>query len=348
MLFSLLPFHILVVAYKELMILDTGTHLVMGIAIGGLALVDPVVADSSVMFGAVMAGTILGQQAPDIDTILKLRNNAVYIRHHRGITHSIPAVLLWPIAITAVLMLFFPEANLFHLWLWTQIAVFLHVFVDIFNAYGTQALRPLSKKWIALGVINTFDPYIFGFHCIGIMLWVFGTDPVWTFGIMYVIIVCYYILRFMVQRAVKHAVHSAIQDEEYVIVAPTMRFFYWRIAAASKTHYYVGRAYRRSVNIYDKFEIVPLPRTPHVHAAMQDANLQSFVSFSPLYRWEISELPSGLTEVRLIDLRYRSNNRYPFVAVAHVNDNLEVVNSYTGWIFSEDKLQQKLQIGASD
>ena len=330
------------------MILDTGTHLVMGIAIGGLALVDPVVADSSAMFGAVMAGTILGQQAPDIDTVLKLRNNAVYIRHHRGITHSIPAVLLWPIAITAVLMLFFPEANLFHLWLWTQIAVFLHVFVDIFNAYGTQALRPLSKKWIALGVINTFDPYIFGFHCIGIMLWVFGTDPVWTFGIMYVIIVCYYILRFMVQRAVKHAVHSAIQDEEYVIVAPTMRFFYWRIAAASKTHYYVGRAYRRSVNIYDKFEIVPLPRTPHVHAAMQDANLQSFVSFSPLYRWEISELPSGFTELRLIDLRYRSNNRYPFVAVAHVNDNLEVVNSYTGWIFSEDKLQQKLQIGASD
>ncbi len=330
------------------MILDTGTHFVMGIAIGGLALVDPVVADSSAMFGAVMAGTILGQQAPDVDTVLKLRNNAVYIRHHRGITHSIPAVLLWPIAITAVLMLFFPEANLFHLWLWTQIAVFLHVFVDIFNAYGTQALRPFSKKWIALGVINTFDPYIFGFHCIGIMLWVFGTDPVWTFGIMYVIIVCYYILRFMVQRAVKHAVHSAIQDEEYVIVAPTMRFFYWRIAAASKTHYYVGRAYRRSVNIYDKFEIVPLPRTPHVHAAMQDANLQSFVSFSPLYRWEISELPSGLTEVRLIDLRYRSNNRYPFVAVAHVNDNLEVVNSYTGWIFSEDKLQQKLQIGASD
>ena len=330
------------------MILDTGTHFVMGIAIGGLALVDPVVADSSAMFGAVMAGTILGQQAPDIDTVLKLRNNAVYIRHHRGITHSIPAVLLWPIAITAVLMLFFPEANLFHLWLWTQIAVFLHVFVDIFNAYGTQALRPLSKKWIALGIINTFDPYIFGFHCIGIMLWVFGTDPVWTFGIMYVIIVCYYILRFMVQRAVKHAVHSAIQDEEYVIVAPTMRFFYWRIAAASKTHYYVGRAYRRSVNIYDKFEIVPLPRTPHVHAAMQDANLQSFVSFSPLYRWEISELPSGFTELRLIDLRYRSNNRYPFVAVAHVNDNLEVVNSYTGWIFSEDKLQQKLQIGASD
>ncbi|MGM9950862.1 MAG: metal-dependent hydrolase [Lysinibacillus sp.] len=328
--------------------MDTGTHLVMGIAIGGIALVDPVVSENTAMFGAVMAGTVLGQQAPDVDTVLKLRNNAVYIRHHRGITHSIPAVLLWPIAITAILSLIVSDANLFHLWMWTQIAVFLHVFVDIFNAYGTQAFLPLSKKWVALGIINTFDPYIFGFHCIGILFWILGSDPVWTFSIMYVVIIGYYILRFLVQRAVKKAVHNTIQDEEYVIVAPTMRFFYWRVAAASKTHYYVGQAYRRSVNIYDKFEIVPLPRTPHVDAAMRDANLQSFVSFSPLYRWEISELPSGLMEVRLIDLRYRSNNRYPFVAVAHVNDDLEVVNSYTGWIFSEDKLQRKLQIGTSD
>ena len=114
-------------------------------------------------FAAVIAGTIIGSQAPDVDTVLKLRNNAVYIRHHRGITHSIPAVLLWPIVITGILSLIFQDANVFHLWLWTFLAVFLHVFVDIFNAYGTQALRPISKKWVAFGVINTFDPIIFAF-----------------------------------------------------------------------------------------------------------------------------------------------------------------------------------------
>ena len=37
----------------------------------------------------------------------------------------------------------------------------LHVFVDIFNSYGTQALRPISNKWIQLGVINTFDQLFF-------------------------------------------------------------------------------------------------------------------------------------------------------------------------------------------
>ncbi|CEA03311.1 hypothetical protein BN1050_01525 [Metalysinibacillus saudimassiliensis] len=327
--------------------MDSGTHLVMGISLGGLALVDPVVASEPATFTAVMAGMIIGSQIPDIDTVLKLRNNAVYIRHHRGITHSIPAVLLWPILLTIILSFILPDANVLHLWLWTFLAVFLHVFVDIFNAYGTQALRPFSKKWVALGVINTFDPIIFGIHCFGLLFWAFGANPVITFSIMYVIIIAYYVLRFAVQGAVKHAVHSVIPDENYVIVAPTMRFFEWRVAAASDTHYYVGRAYRRSVTIYDKFKIHPIPQTPMVQAALKDSNLDSFLSFSPLYRWEISELPNGLTEVRLIDLRYRSDNRYPFVAVAHMDEDNNVVTSYTGWIFSEDKLQKKLQIGSS-
>ncbi|MEK4627177.1 MAG: metal-dependent hydrolase [Solibacillus sp.] len=328
--------------------MDSGTHFVMGIALGGLALADPVVASHPVTFTAVIAGTIIGSQAPDVDTILKLRNNAIYIRHHRGITHSIPAVILWPLLIVGFLSFILPNANLFHVWLWTQLAVFIHVFVDIFNAYGTQALRPFSKKWVALGVINTFDPLIFGMHCIGILFWAFGANPVLIFSIMYIVIFFYYLLRFALQKAIKSAVHNELQDEEFVIVAPTMRFFHWKIAAKSKTHFYVGRAYRRTVNIYDKFEIEPIPKTEFVEKAMKDPNLDAFLSFSPLHRWEISELENGLTELRLIDLRYRSNDRYPFVAVAHLNDELEIVNSYTGWIFTEEKLQKKLQIGAGN
>ncbi|TWT13438.1 metal-dependent hydrolase [Planomicrobium sp. CPCC 101079] len=321
--------------------MDTGTHVVMGIALGGLAMADPAVAGHPITMTAVIAGTIIGSQAPDIDTVLKLRNNAVYIRHHRGITHSIPAVLIWPILITFVLGLIFQEANILHLWLWTFLAVFLHVFVDIFNSYGTQALRPFSNKWVALGVINTFDPIIFGAHLIALMFWAFGTDPVWTISILYIILFFYYVARFAVQSAVRHAVRNTIPDAEEIIVAPTIRFFQWRIAADSKRHHYVGRAYGRSINIYDKFPKTPLPTSNLMQAALKDRNLAAFVSFSPLYRWEISEI-DGVYEVRLIDLRYRSNDYYPFVAVARLNHECKVIQSYTGWIFSEDKLREKL------
>lgn len=63
--------------------MDTGTHVVMGIALGALATVDPVVAGSSQAAIGIMTATIIGSQIPDIDTVLKLKNNADYIRNHR-------------------------------------------------------------------------------------------------------------------------------------------------------------------------------------------------------------------------------------------------------------------------
>lgn len=321
--------------------MDTGTHLVMGIALGGLAMADPVVATDTVTMTAVIAGTIIGSQIPDVDTVLKFRDNAVYIRHHRGATHSIPAVLTWPLLLSGALWFIFPEVNLLHLWLWTFLAVVLHVFVDIFNSYGTQALRPFSNKWVALGVINTFDPIIFGAHVIALMIWAFGADPVWTISILYTVLVFYYISRFALQSAIKHAIRNTVPGATEIFVAPTMRFFHWRIAADTDKHHYVGRAYGRTINFYDKFMKKPLPESELIQTALKDKNLSAFVSFSPLYRWEINEY-GDIYEVRLIDLRYRSNDYYPFVAVAHLDQDYNILNSYTGWIFSEDKLRKKL------
>ncbi|MEK3887624.1 metal-dependent hydrolase [Bacillus sp. FSL K6-3431] len=323
--------------------MDTATHVVMGIAIGGLATLDPVVAENAVNTQSVLVAAIIGSQIPDIDTFLKLRNNAVYIRNHRGITHSIPAVLLWPLIVTALVTMFYPESNLLHLWLWSFLAVFLHVFVDIFNAYGTQALRPFSAKWVALGTINTFDPIIFGLHILGIILWIVGTPPGYTFVVMYIVIIFYYILRFIMQRTVRSAVLKTIPDANEIIIAPTMRFNQWRLAIISNNYFYVGRAFKRSITIFDKFHRVPVPDSSIIVAARADKNISAFLSFSPIYRWEITEF-DGYYEVRFIDLRYRSNGHYPFVAIVQLDLNLEMITSYTGWIFSEEKLRKKLNI----
>ncbi|MCM3124548.1 metal-dependent hydrolase [Mesobacillus sp. AQ2] len=322
--------------------MDTGTHVVMGFALGGLATLDPAVSESSITASSVLVATLVGSQIPDIDTVLKLRNNAVYIRNHRGVTHSIPAVLLWPLLISGTIYFFNPEANLLHLWIWTFIAVFLHVFVDIFNAYGTQALRPFSSKWVALGVINTFDPIIFALHVIGLFLWAFGAHPGYTFLTIYGILVLYYIYRFVVKHRIKCAVEKIVPDATDIIIAPTMRFNHWRVAVMNKHQFFVGRGYKRHVRILDQFNRVPVPETPVLEAAKTDKNLSAFLSFSPVYRWECDEY-DDFYEVRFIDLRYRSNGHYPFVAVVNLNKDLEILSSYTGWIYSEEKLRKKLE-----
>jgi inner membrane protein len=323
--------------------LDTATHFVMGIALGGLATLDPEVANSAATAQAVMVGTILGSQAPDIDTILKLKNNAVYIRNHRGVTHSLPLVLLWPLLIAGFTHIIFPYSSLFHLWIWTFFAVFLHVFVDIFNAYGTQALRPISNRWLALGIINTFDPFIFGIHVAGLLLWGFGLPPGYTILAIYGILIIYYLARFREQRIIKQAVKIQIPEAKKIIMSPTMRYHSWKIAVITQNHYYVARANNGFVTILDKFERIPLPESKVLNAATRDKNLAAFLSFSPIYRWEIVE-SDDYYEVRFMDLRYRSNGYYPFVAVVRLDQDLTITNSYTGWIFSEAKLRKKIDI----
>lgn len=323
--------------------MDTGTHVVMGIALGGLATLDPAVISSHPTASSVLIGTIVGSQIPDIDTVLKLRNNAVYIRNHRGITHSIPAVILWPLVILAIVYPIFPTANVLHLWMWTFLAVFLHVFVDIFNAYGTQALRPFSSKWVALGVINTFDPFIFAVHVVGLLIWIAGAPPGYTFLGVYGVIVIYYMIRFRAHHKVKTEIMKMIPDATEIIIAPTMKFHHWRIAVMNKHQFFVGRAENGKIQIIDQFNRIPVPNTPVLEAAKKDKNLSAFLSFSPVYRWEVDEF-DDYYEVRFIDLRYRSKDRYPFVAVVQLDRDLNILTSYTGWIFSEEKLRKKLDI----
>lgn len=323
--------------------MDTGTHVVMGIALGGLATLDPAVGADPVTAQAVLIGAIAGSQAPDLDTILKFRNNAKYIRNHRGITHSIPAVILWSVLITALLYWIFPGADLLHLAIWTSVAVVLHVFVDIFNAYGTQALRPFSQKWIALGMINTFDPFLFLIYTAGIVVWIFGAPAGYTFLTVFIVAFGYYILRFIMKRRIVHKIHKKYGDVEKIIISPTMRFRRWRIAIISKNHYYVGRSHNDELTILDEYDRVPVPQTDIIQAAEEDENISAFLSFSPVYRWEVDEYTDHY-EVKFIDLRYRSKGHYPFVAIVQLDQDLNIVSSYTGWIFSEEKLRKKLDL----
>lgn len=321
--------------------MDTGTHIVMGVALGGLATLDPVVQSNPTLFAAVLTGTIVGSHAPDFDTVFKLKNNATYIRHHRGASHSIPAIILWGLLVSGIIYMFVPQVNFLHLWLWTFLAVIIHVFVDIFNAYGTQAYRPFTHRWVAYGFINTFDPYIFILHIAGIGAWILGANPVYTWVIMYSVLVLYYTKRYMDKREIVKKIKEYLPNIEHIATSPTIKHNYWRVAITTDTTYYVAVVENGHIEIVDEFKKIPMPHSSLMELAKKDKNAAAFLAFSPVYRWEINDF-DDFTEIRFIDLRYRSDSRYPFVAVVQIDDNMRIMSSYTGWIFSEQKLQSKL------
>ncbi|ADI00235.1 metal-dependent hydrolase [Salisediminibacterium selenitireducens] len=321
--------------------MDTGTHVVMGFAVGGLATLDPVVGGSPEMTQAVLIGALIGSQAPDFDTVLKLKNNAVYIRNHRGVTHSVPFWFIWAALITIFIDSIIPNVNPFHLFLWTFFAVFLHVFVDIFNAYGTKAFSPFYPKWLALGVINILDPLIFLTHIVAIIMWNMGFDPGYTFLTLYVFLTVYYIWRIRAQRRVYLEMERLHPDATHIFTSPTFKWHQWHIVVRTETEMFVAGAKRGDIQYFETYPFEPIPDDPVINAARKDENLSAFLSFSPAYRWYVSLEPHGYS-VKFIDLRYRSKGYYPFVAIVRLNEDLSIRGSYTGWIYNTETLRRKL------
>ncbi|MCJ1656032.1 metal-dependent hydrolase [Staphylococcus sp. NRL 16/872] len=324
--------------------MDTATHIAMGVGLTALATQDPVMADTMV---ATATTLVAGSLIPDGDTVLKLKNNATYISHHRGITHSIPFTILWPILITFAIYIVFPHIDATHVWLWTQLAVFLHVFVDIFNSYGTQALRPITNKWIQLSVINTFDPIIFGILCLGIIIWALGVHPFLVFFPIIAIFIIYYIIRFKMQAIIRKQALKQIQQQHHpvkIFVAPTMKFMEWRVAIQTEEHDYVGRAYGRNVTFTDKVKRQKFSPDTILWQIKSNPDIRTFLNFSTIYRWQTRRLDDDTTEIRLIDLRYYNKGHYSFAAIAHLDKNNHIDHSYIGWVFTEDKLQKKLYV----
>lgn len=324
--------------------MDTGTHLVIGLGLAGLAHVDPIVASDPLVATAVMVGTVLGSQAPDSDTLLRLRGNAIYIKNHRGLSHSLPALLIWTALITGLLSLFLSGTALLHAGLWVFGAVCFHVFTDLFNTYGTQAFRPITEKWISWNIIHIFDPFIFVSHLAAIFLWVIRIGrPEIIFPILYGVIGLYYIWRSVTHYKLEKGL--AVQDPHFAegdtyFLIPTVQLTFWNVVKRkSDDSYRLGELKNNELRWIDQ---VACSTHPAVDASRAHPSIQSFLYFSSFACAEVRDFEWGY-EVRWADVRYRHRKQYPFIAVLRMNRNYEPIDSYVGWK-SESNLNKKLRV----
>ncbi|MBO9605402.1 MAG: metal-dependent hydrolase [Paenibacillaceae bacterium] len=325
--------------------MDTGTHLVIGLGLAGLAYVDPVVASDATVATAVLIGTVLGSQAPDSDGLLRFRGNAAYIKNHRGVSHSIPALFIWTALITlALAAVFGGSLPLLHVGGWVFAAVAFHVFTDLFNTYGTQAIRPFSKKWVSWNIIHIFDPFIFGSHLFAIFLWsVHLAKPSIVFPVLYSFIAIYYIWRtayhFWLERNMRGKDDYYEHGDKYYLI-PTVSLYVWNVVKKHADGSFTLGEYRnKTVKWVDSASCASHPA---VDASKQHPDIAAFLYFSSFACAELREHNWGY-EVRWADVRYRHRKQYPFVAVLLLDNELRPFDSYVGWL-SDSRLEKRLNM----
>ncbi len=324
--------------------MDTGTHLVFGLGLAGLAHIDPVIASDQSHIIAVMVGTVIGSQIPDADGLMRLKNNAAYIRNHRGLSHSLPAMVVWTLLIVGVLVCLFDHLPVWHVGFWVGLAVCVHVGSDLFNTYGTQGLRPFSQKWISWNIIHIFDPFIFTSHVIAIVIWSLGlVEPHFIFPTLYVLIVCYYMWRTLVHHQLKK---NLLHQDTYFETGDTYELFttyhihVWHVLKVKKNGLFVlGELKSGRLNWVDA---VKCENHPAIDASKHHEDVQAMLYFSS-YACPSVKLHTWGYEVRWSDIRYRYRKQYPFVAVVVMNFEFEILDTFTGWV-SESKLEKKLRL----
>lgn len=321
--------------------MDTGTHFVMGIGLAGLAHMDPIVASSPVMSGAVLLATILGSQAPDVDTLYRFGGTSLYVRNHRGASHSLPALLLYAMIIPLVISFLFVDINMVHLFLWTSIALGIHVLTDLLNGYGTQAFRPFTDAWISWNVLHIFDIVIFSVHLVGILLWFLGTPPGALFAIIYLLLLLYTLWRIGYKSKIKHKIQSSLSDKGVLHLFPTRNLFEWNVIYYSPDSIRLGEVKKGEIHWSETLLNVKNDH-PAIESAKQHRDIQNFLYFSRYAYVDVDETDFGY-EVRFIDLRYRKKKNFPLLATIYLSQKLEPIDCYVGWK-KEQKVSKKLKL----
>lgn len=292
-----------------------------------------------------MAGTIIGSQAPDLDGLLRLKSNALYIRNHRGASHSLPAVAAWTVIITAAIAWAWQGSIPWtHLGFWVLLAVSIHVFSDCFNTYGTQAARPISSKWISWNIIHIFDPFLFASHVAALLLWAFeAAAPQVIFPVLYSFIVLYYVWRTLehrrTARSLRELDESAADGEQYILI-PTLTYRVWNVVKKMKDGAFRIGDLRRGKLTWSN--IARCQEHPAIDQSKFDASVKAFLYFTSFSCSEVTEHTWGY-EVRWFDVRYRHRKQYPFVAVVVMDRDYVTLGSYVGWL-SDERLQKRLRM----
>jgi inner membrane protein len=310
--------------------MDTGSHLLFGLTLAGLAFLEPAIAQEPALAHAVLAATLIGSHAPDFDSVTRLKSNAYYIRHHRGITHSIPALFVWPALLGLPLAaLFGVWDHAFSLYLWMMAAIVLHVGLDLFNAYGVQCFRPFSKKWRHLDILSLYEPFMFGIHAAGaIVWWATNVNPGYLFLTIYAITFLYIGIRSIQHRFLVKKVKRELEQKGICHVIPGIHWLRWQFVLETTERFYIGNIDSNQIvlkDVYDKDRNHPI-----VEATLATDGVRAFLHFAQRIHVSWKEKQDGY-EVQWRDMRFWHNHKLPFGVDVKLDHNLNVVSDTLGW-----------------
>ena len=307
--------------------MDPITHGLVGAALSGFT------GTEISIFNPLTIGATLGAMSPDLDFVIRIfKDDAAYLEHHRGKSHTLPYLIGFSIAITFGLSMFgLVGFNAISTFIWTLIGAVSHTVLDILNSYGAKFFK---KKRIA-SILTLYDPVI---TMVG--LWFIYNGQNTTIDLITgVLIVSVYLLmrNFGKLRAKDIVYDQLIKDHEQVKVTmmPSLKAFYkWDFVAMTATHNIVGQ-YNPMFGIIKPekgvklIQVLVKPEDGYEALFKSSKVGEVFTEFSHLIHFDITKSQEDeLITIRAVDLRYFFKQRFMHHATLVIDVNHNIISSF--------------------
>lgn len=295
--------------------MDPFTHGVIGLALAKATGNEISVAD------AATAAVVVGAVFPDIDIVFQKWGDHVYLKNHRGITHSIVGLLTSSIFIAFVLNFFYSDIGFLNLAFWALLGGVSHTFFDIFNSYGAKLLWPFINKKYSLSLLVIFDPIFL----ISILGYIFTSGKLQN--IFIVSFVVYLLLRLVMRRCVlKYLKKKFGEVSKKIFLLPSMTgLFRWHFILDKDTCSVVGEKniFKRDIKIIENLNKIQDEALEKV----SDSNVgRFFADFTPIFHVN-RQLIAGTTRYTFIDMRYYMRNNFLHHAILEIDENGNIITS---------------------
>jgi inner membrane protein len=224
---------------------DTITHIVLG-ACTGEAIGGKQLGKKALLIGAV-ANTI-----PDFDIISQLwLDTDDGLLAHRGFTHSFLFVVLAAICLGMLFKRWYKKSDLsLRFWsLFFAFELFLHIFIDAFNAYGTGWFEPFSHYRVSFHTIFVADPFYTIWLAIAFIILLFlrkesKARKSWTrfgLGISSLYFMYCIVNKIKTDTDIKYILQKqhVVYENHFTTPAPLNNWL-WYIVAGNDSGYYIG------------------------------------------------------------------------------------------------------------
>ncbi len=299
--------------------MDPITHAVVGLSIAVLG------GEPMTLSNPALIGCIAGAVIPDGDIIMQIKGDYAYLKNHRGMSHSLPIMPIYALAITSVLWLLFGSIAFWKVLLFSIAGCLSHIALDIMNSYGAQVLWPFSPKRITLDLLLIYDPMIIILSLLTIIPKTRNLVPA---AVVIAVFAFYLAARYMMKRMVKALIMEQYSGRKltYLRVLPSMiGLIKWHFILADEHEKIIGE-----VNVFPRyFRVIKVLKT--IDSQLRDMVTgtpvaEFFSEFTPIYHIAC-EQDAGHYVFRFIDLRYYIAKDFLHHATAVLNHDLEVVTS---------------------